>query len=154
MSARIQVTALLVYGGLGLLVGGCDKIESRENAYSSYAEVQATGNKGMWIPPYLPNKATDIREYHHVDSPSVWVAFNPTSESRDWPEKMHCRRMREAPEFPSSNRIPTAWWPKELTAEREKSGSQVEYRYYKCPGDLGGFLAITAAESETAFFWR
>ncbi len=154
MNMGKRATTVLVCGWVCLLVGGCDKIESRENAYSSYAQVQASGNKGMWVPPYLPSTATNIREYHYVDSPSVWIAFNPASEDSAWLAKAHCSSTPEAPEFPSSKRIYVEWWPKDLTAERESSDRHTRYQYYNCRGELGGVLAIEVSESGAAFFWR
>jgi hypothetical protein len=145
---------MVVYGWMAVAMSGCEKMESRHNAYATYVEVQRTKNKGGWIPPYLPKTAINIQEFHYVDSPSVWVVFNPRSQSRNWPEEARCKQSVNAPALPSSKRIAADWWPAALTVEEQNAGVPDRYRYYECPGDLGGSLAVTEAEPEIAFFWR
>jgi len=154
MKARAWRVAIVACGWMAVAMSGCEKMESRQNAYATYLEVQRTKNEGGWIPPYLPKTATSIREFHYVDSSSVWVMFNPRSQSRNWPEEARCKPSDNAPALPSSERIAADWWPADLTMERMDSDVPDRYRYYKCPGDLGGSLAVTEAEPEIAFFWR
>ena len=139
---------------LALCIIGCEWLESEENFYSNYSEIQSTGNKGMWIPPFLPPSAVDIREFHYIDNRSVWITFRFKGPSNEWPENAGCRRVDSPPTMPSKMRVRAIWWPDELTAEHHSTDGPQPYEFFECSGDLGGSIAVRALQYDEAFFWR
>ena len=150
-SRTLQILGCLV--AFFVFAAGCDKFETRESHYSDYDEFEQSGNPGRWVPPFVPRTATDIREFHYVDSNSVWVKFNPNSESIVWLTKLGCRD-ESAPNLPSAKRVSAAWWDKRLLEESSDSTTATTFEFYECPGDLGGHVAVSMSTEQMVFFWR
>lgn len=133
---------------------GCDKFETRESHYSDYDEFKQSRNPGRWVPPFVPKTATDIREFHYVDSDSVWAKFNSNSKTIVWLTKLGCRSGESAPDLPSAKRVSAAWWDKRLLKESSDSTTASIFEFYECPGDLGGHVAVSTSTEQMVFFWR
>lgn len=55
--------------------------ENVEHHYQDLASARAAGavGDGRWIPPILPEDASDIREVHNIDSNRTWCCFATVS---------------------------------------------------------------------------
>lgn len=79
--------------------------EDFESRYATTADVrQAGAGTRSWLPTWLPESATDIRERHNIDSNATLVAFTVPSATPSL--LVGCRPGRVAPP-----RGGASWWP-------------------------------------------
>lgn len=133
---------------LFLFVAGCK--ESFESHYPTYDAAIADGAKRGWLPEWLPKSATDIHEWHNIDTNATIASFAyGTVEPAEF--LVSCRPETPKPENPG--RAP--WWPNDDAWKR--------VHVYRCDervvyGD--GHVEIHAAwagvdkQNRRVYFWR
>ena len=144
--------SLLAVVAFGLLSVAC-----RETVESSYPDLATARLEGAlsrgWLPAYLPESATSLRERHNLDSNATLLFFRFDSADA-FTASAPCVAVAEA-EVPAPPRLGrTKWWPKGLLSAR-RGGLRLfrcqDPRLPKQPSH--SWLAIDAARGE-AFFWR
>jgi hypothetical protein len=78
VTARIRKLVVLAL----LLIAGCT--DRYEASFATYADAKSRGalERGGWLPDFLPESATEIREEHDIDSNELWVTFSFGREFR------------------------------------------------------------------------
>ncbi|WP_162374345.1 hypothetical protein [Pseudoxanthomonas sangjuensis] len=130
---------------MSIAVSGCDLVlEERNEQFDSRNEITESGyfEKG-WIPRWLPDSATNIREKHEVDTIATVLVFEYSSGDEP-PFGNEC--VATDSERVSAPRLTAHWWP----AVAQLKAMPLLYR---CPDDNSGFLAASA-DGKTAYFWR
>jgi hypothetical protein len=101
---RVLIILFIV---LGL---GCG--EERESNYRSRVELDAAGaGARSWFPQWLPNDATNLREWHDLDTNSTIGRFTSTRSFR--PPSHICK-----PTTYSKSPGNDSWWPDEARFRR------------------------------------
>lgn len=98
-----------------------------------------------WIPSWIPQDATDLREVHNLDSNVSELSFAMPSRSQ-----VHlpsdCRPVAYADTVPA--RISRDWWPSEDTLERS-------YVFFQCQADHTGYRFVAIRKSSGhVLHWR
>jgi hypothetical protein len=124
--------------------------ESRESRYQNYEIAQQQGALGNWLPRWLPEQATGIREYHTVDRPSAWIKYD-APRGQSLPIDMSCRPVSEADLKSSVFEIaPPQWWPRDLA--RVDLAVASRWNLLACDE---AFVARSAQDDlETVYVWR
>jgi hypothetical protein len=127
------------------LVSGCFW-ETTDASYGTAAEAMDSGVMGKgWIPEWLPQDATDLREVHNVDSNVSELSFTtPHAKSVRLPAD--CRPVEHADTVQAY--IRRSWWPSE--GELQQS-----YAFFRCSADFTDyrFVAINKAGNRV-LYWR
>lgn len=130
---------------LGISVTAC----AWETLDSSYGTAKAAVDAGMiekgWIPAWVPQDATDLREVHNVDSNVSELSFaKPTTRPVRLPTD--CRQVAHADVFPPW--IGRDWWPDDDVLARS-------YTFFQCQADHTEyrFVAISKA-GDRVLHWR
>ncbi|HEY5803052.1 MAG TPA: hypothetical protein VIT90_05095 [Lysobacter sp.] len=120
--------------------------ETLDTSFSTAKEAVDAGmvEKG-WIPDWLPQDATGLREVHDVDSNASELSFaSPTFSQIHLPSD--CRPIAYKDTVPA--RIGRDWWPAEDVLGRS-------YTFFRCQADHTEyrFVGISRAEGR-ALHWR
>jgi hypothetical protein len=133
-----------------LLQVACERMETAENAYATFADAlkaEAVGD-GKWIPGLVPPSAREIREAHNLDTNEVWLAFR--LDSTELPViAERCTRITED-RLARARKRPAKWWPEDLVRGAEKAQPGTPYQHYEC--GTKSFLSIDTA-SNKAYYW-
>ena len=109
---------------------GCS--DRYEASFSTYADAKSRGalERG-WLPEFLPDSATEIREEHDIDSNELWVTFN-FGEEFQAPASCSPSVQRAALDDQGPR-----WWRQQIKA----LGSPIQH--YECTAttELGGYWA-------------
>ncbi|WP_223482599.1 MULTISPECIES: hypothetical protein [Stenotrophomonas] len=116
---------------------------------SSYATKQEAVDAEMiakgWIPAWVPEEATDLREVHDLDSNVSALAFSkPRSKQLLLPPG--CRPVNHSATQPALfNR---SWWPSETALKRS-------YIFFRCEPEFGKSIFVaTSGTGDHVLFWR
>lgn len=112
--------------------------EDFESSYRTYHDAAADGaiSRG-WLPAWLPTTATEIREWHNLDTNATFASFiYGTADPREF--LATCQ-----PTSPTTIPSPRRW----RITDRERSRLQ----FYRC--DEETWAAIDRSRTK-AFFWR
>ena len=116
---------------------------------SSYATKQEAVDVEMiakgWIPAWVPEEATDLREVHDLDSNVSALAFSkPRSKQLLLPPG--CRPVNHSATQPALfNR---SWWPSEAALKRS-------YTFFRCEPEFGKSIFVaTSSTGNRVLFWR
>lgn len=123
-----------------------------ETYYPNYGAVMKAGEvgEGKWIPEFLPQSATDIREVHNIDTNEIWLSFHFNSQELT-AMVSSCKEVSESDFHYPRKRI-GSWWPQTLVRHLNgKIQSSAPYIYYLCNND--GLMAIDA-ENNNAYYWE
>lgn len=133
---------------LGLFAAACR--ENVENSYGTYQQAVADGAvRRGWLPEWLPPTATNIREWHNVDTNATYVSFT-YGQAKPSDFLAFCERT-------SGVALPShRGWPI-TTAERSV------LQYYRC-AEKDSFVGARSSVHQTwvaidpprtkAYFWR
>ena len=154
-----------VIGGLWLLGAAIDPIFQDLDMHASYAnyeEAIADGAKTRgWIPDFVPESATNLRESHNLDLNTQWLTFQYDADDLSTMLETCDSISRDEVDFPSrgATRL-RPWWPGDLLGwPNDTAGKYGFYAYDYTTHYSSGpetdrcFLAIDEATS-TAWFWR
>ncbi|HSW15961.1 MAG TPA: hypothetical protein VLJ86_01945 [Ramlibacter sp.] len=80
MSKRVLRVVLVACGILVasvVFVYACTNLETPQASFATYEDAVKRGamGSGKWLPTWLPQTATDIREAHNIDTNFVWLEF-------------------------------------------------------------------------------
>ncbi|MNM94606.1 hypothetical protein D3C81_1070160 [compost metagenome] len=138
---RMRLFLLL---GLCLILTSCDLVMD-----SSYATKQEAVDAEMitkgWIPAWVPEEATDLREVHDLDSNVSALAFSkPRSKQLLLPPG--CRPVNHSATQPALfNR---SWWPSETALKRA-------YTFFRCEPEFDKSVFVaTNRTGNRVLFWR
>ena len=129
----------------GLLLAGC--LDTTSDA--SFATAREAKDAGYvdngWIPRWLPDAATDIREAHDVDSNVSMLAFSlPDSSSVALPDT--CIPIDHQRIFPAA--LQRSWWPDEKTL-------QTSYSFFRCSADATRYRFVgVSMQQARVLHWR
>lgn len=127
--------ALLVF-----IIAGCgETIKSEGHDFESAKILMDTG----WLPKWLPESSTDIRESHNLDTNTVVASFNPNIDGVWHPQE--CDRI--GPFEPPQPDLKVAWWPSDVPGSQL---STYRHTFYRCKGN--SYLAVTPDGTE-AHYW-
>ena len=123
--------------------------EDFESRYATFSDVQRAGvGSRTWLPRWLPENATDIRERHNIDSNATLVAFTVPAISHI---QLGACRPGRAPRHRGS----AAWWPNDTelnTLEHYVCDERVSYADGRIEVWRGGAAVDRAANR--IYFWR
>lgn len=135
---------LLLLFALCLILTSCDLVMD-----SSYATKQEAVDAEMitkgWIPAWVPEEATDLREVHDLDSNVSALAFSkPRSKQLLLPPG--CRPVNHSATRPALfNR---SWWPSEAALKRA-------YTFFHCEHEIDRSVFVaTSRTGDRVLFWR
>lgn len=135
---------LFLLFALCLILTSCDLVMD-----SSYATKQEAVDAEMiakgWIPAWVPEEATDLREVHDLDSNVSALAFSkPRSKQLLLPSG--CRPVNHSAVQPAMfNR---SWWPSEAALKRA-------YTFSRCEPEFGKSIFVaTSSTGNRVLFWR
>lgn len=142
--ARSSSMMLPTLFALCLILTSCDLVMD-----SSYATKQEAVDAEMiakgWIPAWVPEEATDLREVHDLDSNVSALAFSkPRSKQLLLPPG--CRPVNHSATQPALfNR---SWWPSETALKRA-------YTFFRCEPEFGKSIFVaTSSTGNRVLFWR
>jgi hypothetical protein len=116
---------------------------------SSYATKQEAVDAEMiakgWIPAWVPQEATDLREVHDLDSNVSALAFSK-SRSKQLLLPSGCRPVNHSAVQPALfNR---SWWPSESALKRS-------YSFFRCEHEVDRSVFVaTSRTGDHVLFWR
>ncbi len=143
MGTLSRALLFLVIAGL---CGGCSDT-TLEASYATLFEAVSEGavERG-WVPAWLPEGATDLKEIHDLDSGESALAFT-LPDGSDWPPHNQCHPEESAGVTPS--RFHPAWWP--TASELEAS-----YSFSSCFGERTENLVFVGVHhsGKRALHWR
>ncbi len=136
--------------GLPILFALCSILTSCDLVMdSSFATKQEAVDAEMiakgWIPAWVPEEATDLREVHDLDSNVSAPAFSkPRSKQLLLPPG--CRSVNHSATQPALfNR---SWWPSETALKRS-------YTFFHCEPEFGKSIFVaTSGTGNRVLFWR
>jgi len=124
--------------------------------YASYNDMlEGSAVERGWVPSFVPQSATDIRETHCIERSDQWMKF------RFEPSEMEEMLEMVTPVAKDSVRLPPhgptiicSWWPHTLV-NNTKSGelSNYEFYEYKSARSNLGYLAIES-DKPRAWYWQ
>lgn len=69
--------ALMIIGLVATLGIIADRIETIENDFDTFSQLESSGLiEHGWIPTYFPKSATSISQRHNIDSNQIYATFN------------------------------------------------------------------------------
>ena len=129
---KIALISVGLFVGIpAVFLSTCHYIENPKTKYSTMAEARLKGAvEAGWIPPFVPDSATDIIEQHNIDSNVVYLSFSlPPNDSPGPPcQPIESSSVKWFSSYP-------IWWPHELRGSNEASTS---LNYYYCGGATVG----------------
>ncbi|HEV7270058.1 hypothetical protein [Pseudoxanthomonas sp.] len=142
IGGRALIVALSL---IGTVVTGCvDTVSDATFATAREARDAGYIEKG-WIPPWLPDHATDIREAHDLDSNVSMLTFSlPPPTAVPLPDTCHAighAQTRPAP-------LQRPWWPDEEALE-------TSYVFFRCQADATRhrFVGVSVQQARV-LHWR
>lgn len=142
--ARSSSMRLPTLFALCLILTSCDLVMD-----SSYATKQEAVDAEMiakgWIPAWVPQEATDLREVHDLDSNVSALAFSkPRSKQLLLPSG--CRPVNHSATQPALfNR---SWWPSDAALKRA-------YTFFRCEPEFDKSVFVaTSRTGDHVLFWR
>jgi hypothetical protein len=127
----------------------CDRLETREAEFATYAQLATAGEPGNWVPAFLPQSATNIRVRYKIDTGAALASFRlPRTDSLELRGKCEDAESR-AVSFPAPGLLGTRWWPDDLTSS--SSATDSDYLLFRCERD--SFMAIDRSDN-AGFYWR
>lgn len=139
-------TRLLLLFALCLILASCDLDLVMDSSYATKQEaVDAEMIAKGWIPAWVPEEATDLREVHDLDSNVSALAFSkPRSKQLLLPPG--CRPVDHSATQPALfNR---SWWPSETALKRS-------YTFFRCEPEFGKSIFVaTSSTGNRVLFWR
>ena len=137
--------SVLVLSALGTLLLGCvDTLYDVSFATAREARDAGYVDKG-WIPSWLPENATDIREAHDVDTRISVLAFSlPDARTLALPDT--CHPVEHERTFPAP--LQRAWWP-------DQESLRTSYVFFRCAADATQyrFVGVNARQARV-LHWR
>jgi hypothetical protein len=142
---------------LGLLLCSALLASCGETIESSYTTLAAARQDGAiargWLPPYLPQSATSLRERHNLDSNQSLLAFT-FDPAETFMNSAPCVAVSESETPLPPNPGSVRWWPKSLLSTRRGGLRLFRFTETGSPGKTyHAWLALDNARGE-AFFWR
>ena len=127
---------------------GCG--EDVESHYASYSELQAAdAGARSWMPAWLPPSATDIRDWHNLDTNATLIAFTVPQPG---PELLVGCRPASSVENPGEASI---WWPDdEAFAEFQHFECEERMTYTDGRVELRHAGAAVDPRRNRVYFWR
>ena len=128
-----------------LLCCGCDNLDLEKDA--AYQDMRAAIADGAvtrgWIPSWVPNNATNLREAHDLDTSESLLLFHvPASSQMALPES--CKPV--AAESIATPNLERDWWPLDETSRKS-------YRLHQCSQAAPNeFVAVNS--SGLVLHWR
>ena len=139
-TAALHTSALLA--GIVFLAGCGETIEA---SYSSLAEAKEAGavSRG-WIPGWLPQATTKIREVHNLDTNQSMVRFE-LSQGTCLEVPKSCKPVNpdHAPQPPFRR----PWWPGDVPSTGPTSS---QYTFFACGDEYVAYSSV----SGHGFVWR
>ena len=97
-----------------LLVNSCDRLETSDDSYANYEQLNALKEPGNWIPSFIPRSATDIRGRHKIDSGAQLLTFYFEGDIRSSLGK-YCKETTASEiQFPQVGFLDVTWWSPDL----------------------------------------
>ncbi|MGG6342118.1 hypothetical protein ACQ5SA_02570 [Stenotrophomonas indicatrix] len=129
---------------LCLILTSCDLVMDRSYATKQEAVDAEMITKG-WIPAWVPEEATDLREVHDLDSNVSALAFS-TPRSKQLLLPSGCRPVDHSATQPAPfNR---SWWPSEAALKHS-------YSFFRCEPEFGKSIFVaTNRTGDRVLFWR
>ncbi|MEG0183099.1 MAG: hypothetical protein RR704_06555 [Stenotrophomonas sp.] len=135
---------LAIIFALTAMITSCDLV--MDSAFATKQEaVEAEMIAKGWIPVWVPDEATDLREVHDLDTNLSALAFRkPGSSQLVLPPG--CRPVDHSATRPAVfNRT---WWPSEAALERS-------YSFFRCATELNRAVFVaTSRTGDHVLFWR
>jgi hypothetical protein len=124
---------------IAVLLTGCNDTVETHYANVGLAMQDHAFERG-WLPPVLKPDATDIREWHDIDTNEIRGRF---ALSRSILKRVQgdCKQVADQPQH---LRFAPAWWP-ETMAGPEKTGN-----IFRC----GNFFVGISEENNEGYFWE
>jgi len=115
--------------------------ETFESSYRSGSDAKKADAGHGWIPEFLPQEATKVREVHN-DSNEVWGMFSTQEPMTSFckPTTVVARVYIDKPN--------AKWWPAELKGEVRSSD---KWELQKCSGSIAILIRPLGGGSE--FYW-
>jgi hypothetical protein len=134
-----------------LLVNSCDRLETSDDSYANYEQLNALKEPGNWIPSFIPRSATDIRGRHKIDSGAQLLTFYFEGDTNAFPGE-YCKQATASEiQVPKPGFLDVTWWPPDLV----QGGTHGLERYKLFLCERQAFLAITEKTGRRqAFYWR
>lgn len=140
MGIHLKQAGMTVAVIASLWLFGCSE---RPESHFPTREAAAELIKRGWIPEWLPASATNIYEFHDLDTNEVWLRF-AYAKTDVPPFESLCYSVNRPPHMRSAGK---AWWLKRADGERESA-----LVTYDCSVE-GGRLAVDH-EALVAYYWR
>ena len=139
-----------------VFASGCTPGGGDEVVFATFEDARNANAIGNWLPSWLPEDATNIRERHRVDLPVAWIRFEiPDIDSNDDVLKLGQCVSATAQDLRMVSELAEEaprWWPNELRDLTSESTEMMEWSLYKCGSDL---LALSVGDIRTeAYAWR
>lgn len=136
MNSMFRASMFLV-----VLLVGCERGSSN---YATLTDAVADGAVARgWVPPYLSDSASEIREVHDLDTNETWGEFRYANSGNSTPVQPPCE-VTTLVEFPREPWV--EWWPSDLTRGSQTDGGT--YEYFSC----GAMRYVTAREG-LGYYW-
>lgn len=130
-----------------ILAAGCS--EQRESNYRTRAELDAAGlGARSWFPQWLPNDATNLREWHDLDTNQTIGRFTSTPSFQ--PPSEVCK-----PSTSAQSTGNVSWWPDETRFRGLERLTCTEPQTFG-DGHVEAWSVDVAIDRTTGdvFFWR
>lgn len=129
----------------GIALSGCSEVQ--EAAYTNLQAAKAAGaiERG-WIPEWMPQSSTNLREAHNLDTNRSSLSLRFSADER-WSPPANCQSI--GPLDAPVPRIRLRWWPSDVPP----SSTMVQrHTYFSC-SDKNEFVAVSSADGEL-LYWR
>lgn len=126
--------------------------ERRDGYFNDLSEARAKGavERG-WVPGFLPESSSLIREHHDLDTNEIWGTFRfDPSESPAFLSRLAQLGPQSAPFVRNPESI--HWWPKRLTGEIQIV-ELAEEGFSVWREDVAGFFFAINPKSGEGFYW-
>lgn len=145
----VGILALSASFGCGSWFGMLDL--DKETYYGTYEEAITDGMETRgWMPAFMPKSATEIHEYHNLDSNAQWLTFRFGEE-----DLASIKAALEASEDGSAFRqrrsqAAVAWWPADIGSGR--GGVDLSYWSYRQDSRAAGVVVMDEGALRLWFF--
>lgn len=126
-ATEVRAITPIIGLGIGLLGAGCvgPLSEDFETSYRTLAEARSKGavgdGGGAWIPEILPEAATDIFEFHNIDTNATWGCFRPNGQAEQVVRLLRARAAQPVkgplPDGPTRWLRTRDWWPESMARD-------------------------------------
>lgn len=141
---RLSASAFTLVAISTLLAGCLDTLSDAHFATAEEARDAGYVHSG-WIPPWLPDDATDIHEAHDVDTNISMLAFAlPDPDALTLPDT--CRPIEYAQLFDPP--LERSWWP-------DEESLRTSYAFFRCSAEhtTYRFVGVSARQARV-LHWR